>query len=338
MSDAILDQPASLPALRQLHRQGVIDDATFHRAASALRPPSEWLSWIRVNLLFIGSALILAGIVFFFAYNWKEMGRFQKLGLIEGGILLSVLGAWWRGVDVIAGNLFMLSASVLVGVFLAVFGQTYQTGADAYELFTGWAALIFIWVVLTRFAGLWFFWLVLVETGVVLFWYQVADKELGWSLNDLALVMAGINALALAVRELALWHGRTWLSGRWHRIILFFGILAWVTTPVLWYVIDSEAVSSWNVVAWLVTIASYVLYRKVIPDFTCVSLVAADVALVFLAWVGRRLFEGIWHSEPFGRFFIYAVIIGITTTALSIWLAKVNRAMKSDARREALPA
>ncbi len=40
-------------------------------------------------------------------------------------------------------------------ILLAVYGQTYQTGADPYELFFGWAILIIGWVAISRFAPLW---------------------------------------------------------------------------------------------------------------------------------------------------------------------------------------
>ncbi|MBC8290414.1 MAG: DUF2157 domain-containing protein, partial [Planctomycetes bacterium] len=45
------------------------------------------------------------------------------------------------------------------GVFLAVFGQVYQTGADEWLLFAGWAGLILPWTALSRFEALWILWL-----------------------------------------------------------------------------------------------------------------------------------------------------------------------------------
>ncbi|MCP4195428.1 MAG: DUF2157 domain-containing protein [Planctomycetaceae bacterium] len=34
-------------------------------------------------LLFVGSALLLAGVIFFFAFNWKRMHPVVKFGIIE---------------------------------------------------------------------------------------------------------------------------------------------------------------------------------------------------------------------------------------------------------------
>ena len=45
-------------------------------------------------------------------------------------------------------------AAVAVGALLAVFGQTYQTGADPFELFLTWALLIVPWTLAARFEPL----------------------------------------------------------------------------------------------------------------------------------------------------------------------------------------
>ena len=35
--------------------------------------------------------MVLAGVVFFFAYNWTAMGRYLKFVLIEAGIVAGVI-------------------------------------------------------------------------------------------------------------------------------------------------------------------------------------------------------------------------------------------------------
>ena len=105
-------------------------------------------------LLLFGSALVLAGIIFFFAYNWAAMGKFLKFGLIEAGIIVCIVASHLRGRTDLSGKVLLLSGAVLVGVLLAVYGQIYQTGADAYGLFICWAVLIFGWVIISEFAAL----------------------------------------------------------------------------------------------------------------------------------------------------------------------------------------
>ncbi|WP_315814113.1 hypothetical protein [Paraflavitalea speifideaquila] len=46
----------------------------------------------------------------------------------------------------------LTAAAVLLGVLMAVFGQVYQTGANAYDLFLSWTIAITLWVVIANFA------------------------------------------------------------------------------------------------------------------------------------------------------------------------------------------
>jgi uncharacterized membrane protein len=52
---------------------------------------------------------------------------------------------------------------------LALFGETYQTGADSYELFLGWAVLSLPWVAACRFSPCWALWLLLINLAAVLY-------------------------------------------------------------------------------------------------------------------------------------------------------------------------
>ena len=154
MNGSELNRKANIGILRKLNRDGLLSDDAFIAASAVLRPVSSWFSWARLMLLFFGCALLLAGIIFFFAYNWAAMGRFLKLGLIETGIIVCIVASHLRGTTRLSGKVLLLSGSVLVGVLLAVYGQTYQTGADAFELFIGWAVLILGWVIISDFAAL----------------------------------------------------------------------------------------------------------------------------------------------------------------------------------------
>ncbi len=51
------------------------------------------------------------------------------------------------GPECTPGKAALLLATLLLGVFLALFGQTYQTGADPWQLFANWALLILPWEV-----------------------------------------------------------------------------------------------------------------------------------------------------------------------------------------------
>lgn len=156
--------------------------------------PVVFYQFIRLFLLSIGVAFTLSGIVFFFAYNWTDLNKFAKLGLI----LMLIVG----GIGVLPTlktsltlkKIILTGAAALVGVLFAVFGQIYQTGANAYDFFLAWTLFIALWVVVSDFPPLWLLFLVLIETTVILYLEQsgINDSRLGY------ILLFGINATALA--------------------------------------------------------------------------------------------------------------------------------------------
>ena len=92
-----LKKQATASRLHQLAQHGLLDAPALERALEIIGVfPSkrDWQQLINRLLLFLGVALVLAGIIFFFAYNWAEMGKFLKFALLEAIILLAVIGAW----------------------------------------------------------------------------------------------------------------------------------------------------------------------------------------------------------------------------------------------------
>jgi len=110
-----------------------------------------------VNLLFIslGVGFTVSGIIFFFAYNWTDLHKFAKMGLIEGLIILTTSVVLFSKLNLKVKNILLTGTSVLVGVLIAVFGQIYQTGANAYDFFLGWTLFISLWVVISNYPPLW---------------------------------------------------------------------------------------------------------------------------------------------------------------------------------------
>ena len=133
----------SYDRLRALRDQGLLDDRAVARGVALATTSPDAASWCRaidLYLLVLGSALCLAGVVFFFAFNWAGMHHFAKLGLVAAGVAGSASYAATRGLSRRSGQAALIAATVLVGPFWAVFGQAYQTGADPWNLFALWAA------------------------------------------------------------------------------------------------------------------------------------------------------------------------------------------------------
>ena len=330
MDHSELDRTASMGMLHKLSREGLLNDEAFTAASKVLRPASSWFRWAERMLLILGSTLVLAGIIFFFAYNWAAMGRFLKFGLIEAGIIVCIVAAYLRGMSRLSGKVLVLSASVLVGVLLAVYGQTYQTGADAFELFVSWALLIIGWVIISEFAGLWLLWLVLLNAGAILYWDQVGRPADSIRYEFLCLAVATLNGASLGLRELGRHYGLEWLRGRWLRHILLTSALVALSVPTIGLIVDYESMVPASVAAsftWAAfTAGIYTCYRFKLQDMVPLALIVMNVCVILLTLIGRVLFDSMDWNDP-GAFLCFALIIVGVVSGAAVWLRRSAAAM-----------
>ena len=163
-----LDPELGPRELQVLRAAGLISAPGYADAVVALRDEAFWARWGRRALLALGAGQLLAGIVFFFAYNWNDLGDIAKFAIVEAALVIAAGGALLVGLDRAFGQVLLIAASVLTGVLLAVIGQVYQTGADVFELFVAWAVLILPGGVISRSAAHWLIWLVVAVTGLAL--------------------------------------------------------------------------------------------------------------------------------------------------------------------------
>jgi uncharacterized membrane protein len=314
-SDAV-----GLGEVNTLRRAGLITVRQYLDAVYRCREPAYWTRWALRALLALGVGHLLAGIVFFFAYNWDDLSSSAKFGILEAGILISAVSALVVNIDRVAGQALLIAASVLVGTLLAVIGQVYQTGADAYELFTVWALLIFPWVVASRSAAHWFVWLVVVYTALNTYAYQVLiplDMLSSEGLNSLS----GVTAAAfLIAREGAVLKGFEWLDFRWTRLVLAFAGLAIVFLPAVAFVLDWD-VEMIGALTFLALVASIgLVYVRTLPDFAVVAITTGFVAL-FLMAAGWRVLEetiGLEWNETFSMVSVFGLF--------TLWCAAMTAA------------
>lgn len=128
---------------------------------SAPLSPSDWLGRL---LLVTGTALCLAAAICFFAWNWHSLPDAVKFALPGGAFLLcagfSLVGE--RKNRPLAASLALFAACMFIGMFWAVFGQIFQSGATEREFCLVWAACVTPFLLLRRTASLWNLWVALV--------------------------------------------------------------------------------------------------------------------------------------------------------------------------------
>ena len=119
------------------------------------------LSWERyLNLLFLllTVGFLSSGVVTFIAANWDYLSDLTKIYGLQTLFVFSVMtGGYFfmresRQLAAEKLKLFSValffSAAVLIGAILALAGQTYQTGANTWELFAIWSVCQIPWLLL----------------------------------------------------------------------------------------------------------------------------------------------------------------------------------------------
>jgi len=222
------EQQFSIAEIDKLYRNGKLPRAGMQFLKQMVAPRNVWGQWADKLSLVVGVVLVLAGVIFFFAFNWKDMAGWQKLGLINLGLVACVSAAVWHGLgQVVVGQALAIAASVFVGVFMAVFGQIYQTGADAYQLFMMWSILILPWVILSKSLAHWTLWLVVLLTFVSAFWLQAISS--GFEILTLLAAIGLVSFAAqsyLASKRPDSWLDHSWFSWLW--VIYTFAITAYL--------------------------------------------------------------------------------------------------------------
>jgi len=116
--------------------------------APAGRPTTQVM--VLPILYFLGIAQVIAGIVCFFAFNWRQLDPMVKIHL---PVALMALGFLIWGVmprHSRLGEGGALLASLMIGVAMGVVGQVYQLGADPWPLFAIWAGFLAVIVLVLR--------------------------------------------------------------------------------------------------------------------------------------------------------------------------------------------
>lgn len=187
---------------------------------------SQWHGFVSVLVFWCGVLGLSTGLIFFIAANWSDMGRIGKFALLESVVLLALLGFYlfYQSERVRKG--LILFAMLSVGALMAFFGQTYQTGADPWQLFFNWAVLTTPWVLVSRFNVVWILWIGLLNLSLSLF-LMVFKGQL-----SPAWWMLGFNSLALFIWQCGARY-YTWLNHSWSINLLgvvsgYFAIWAFI--------------------------------------------------------------------------------------------------------------
>lgn len=326
--------PANRKLVEELYVHGKITREAREYALNFLYPHNQWGLWISRLLLITGVALILSGIVYFFAFNWAKITPIMKLSSLEFGMIACVIGACCYSLQRIGGQVLLFCGSVLVGVFMAVFGQIYQTGADAYQLFMMWSLLTLGWTLISNFAVQWVFWLFVTNTFLVLWWQQAAlpTQEIEFMIFT---YLAVLNGAALALREyLAMEKSYAWLKARWTRTLLTVATLLIMLIPILVWITKPDKATESIILSAVIGLighgAAYFFYRYKLPDIWSLAATVLSGCMMVETAIFKMLLQA-FHTESAIFLLMGLTTIGVFTCAIT-YLRKIAKEM--EARHE----
>lgn len=306
-------------------------------ALSGLRPSeSEWLRFADQLLMWLGALAITFSILFFIAFNWSEVGRFAKFGMVEIALCGCVLLYLKFPEYALAGKASLLSASILLGVLLGLYGQTYQTGADPWQLFFNWALLITPWAIVARWPALWLLWLALLNLSAALY-FDTFGGFFGFFVppifgGELGLIWCVflLNLSALIIWEAASPH-HTWMQTQWPSQL----IAAASGIPITWLTLLAttkfEPLPIFTIPVWVAWLAStYIFYRYKRQNLFMLAGFTLSLSVVSIAFIGRVLIE-IMEEHAFLP--LSLIVIGVGTCA-AIWLRNIHIAWSGQGSKQ----
>jgi len=297
------------------------------RLTDSIPSGADWRYFLDKLLLALGALLAVSGVIFFFAYNWDEIGRFSRFALVQGLIVLTLAAVWTLGLEKITGKVALLAAGVLVGVLLALVGQTYQTGADTFELFAVWCVLIIPWAFLSRFDLMWLFCLLLLNIAIILYYKTFGGFfSVALGAEQLLWVLFVINTSALLVWEWLVQSGTSSRrSVRWMTRLLATVSGGLITALAIFAVWGDELFNSLpGLVGWIVwMLIAYHWYRKVELDVYVLAIGVLSTVAVSNVTLSRLLFDSLSFNGSFG-FLLISLSVIVVSAMGAVWLKRLG--------------
>lgn len=287
-------------------------------------PKKTWGRVLPLFCLLLGIGLTVAGILFFFAYNWAHLHRFVKLGLIEGLMIVAVILVLWSKLSLPVKKALLTGAAMLVGVLFAVFGQVYQTGADAYDLFLAWTLGISIWVVTIHFAPLWLLFITLCNITLLLYAQQVAFNWSGLYLFTLLFILDA--AFVLAALLIGQWRPPLRLPN-WSVVVVALGATIFATLAGIMALNDQHQSSQLFLyfITMLPAYAAGLWYGYRHKNFFYLAALPFSVIVLVTAFL-------LDLSTDTGMFLLIFLFVIASVTGLVWWLVRIQKQLAHETR------
>jgi len=298
-------------------RQGL--DASSARRLRALAgvddPPAGAWTPIRRGAGALAAGLIGFGLILWVAANWDDFGRALRFGLLEAvlgvALVAAALLAAWRAP-------LAMAAFLALGGLLAYFGQTYQTGADPWQLFALWAAIGLPIAWAARSDLVWTPWALVVATGIGL-WMQTFGGHL-WRFDASTVPVHAIGFVAYGAlcAGLAFRPGAAAQPWAW-RIAVLASVVA-ISGTALGALFEREVGPQFYLGLGVMGVGLVLAWRH--AEVYALSALALAVDTLLVAGLARAVIEA--RGDIGGVFLIGLVACGLLAASVSLIMRRVG--------------
>lgn len=321
------------------HRMGNREAVETTLEIAGARPSQQEIRAFTVKLLRLAGILsAAAGIVFFIAANWDVFDVFGRFILVEALLVASAGLALWKSPPLRVGQGALLFSFIMTGALLALFGQTYQTGADVYELFLTWSVLALPLVIASQWSASWAAWAFVLNLALGLFcgmrpeggpfWFVLSGASL--KQTYLLLLPMMINLSLWAIGEYVEQTRWSHLVPRWlNRLIVAFAVAygTWAGTRAIFGENggQTDALALAFVLFAYAGVAAYAVHKR--ADVFPLAAIAGSLILLTTFGLAESL-----DFDSDAVFFVLSIWLIASSTVSGRLLMKLVRAWGEEAQ------
>ena len=262
---------------------------------------------VPVGLAILGAALGGLGIIFWVAANWDLLSRIGRFGLLQAVLMVMCAGAIFLPA---ARHALSLLALLAIGALFAYFGQTYQTGADPWQLFALWATLSLPLCLAIRHDAVWLPW-TLVAMSAIALWLHVHTGSWSVRASDLPWDAAGLCAALLLMFLLHPYANRYCGAGAWcMRVAATLTALLLIKTAILALIASTVAPQFYLALA-LTASAAAALCTSRLHDIVALSAFSLALNVELVGALVKVLLDD-HRGEPI----VETLVIGLVAAAM----------------------
>ncbi|WP_048437886.1 DUF2157 domain-containing protein [Caenimonas sp. SL110] len=307
---------AGLHALDPAGAQLLVDEAGLNQEPAAL----QRMLWPVIAV--IAAALVGLGVILWLAANWDTMGRTTRFALLQGVIAVMCIAAAMRA------NLrapLGLLALICIGGLFAYFGQTYQTGADTWQLFAMWAVLALPLCLGARSDVLWAPWALVAMTAISLWVFAHTSHRWRVEPQDLTIYLVAWGASGVVVAALSAAFARITGAGEWAmRTAVTLAVIG-ITATALGGLFFREVAPHYPLALAVLFLAAALLAQKRFFDIFALSALALALDTLVITGLARWLFTG-GSNDLVGRLMLIGLAAcGILAGSVSLIMRLAKR-------------